>query len=224
MTDANTNDAGLQAAYARLLATRRADASVELLSPEDLLTLAESSGDDPERVALLDRVLAHPVMRDEFYLLRDVVRARPAEQTTATRAASSGDVVPLRPRRRPWMIPAVAAAALLVTTSLVLRRPSSPIDDPLRGANASGVTLISPAPDAAIAAGHRFVWHPVPTAAEYELLVTDRDAQVVARTVVSDTVAVLDGVVPASGQWTVTARTRDGRDLRSDPRAFTAAR
>lgn len=234
MTYVDTNDSRLRAAYARLIATRHADESAALLSPEALLALAESSGDDADRVALLDQVLAHPVMRDEFYLLREVVAARPSEHSSTTAAESSHDVLPLRPRRRSWVIPAVAAAAVLMTATLVVRRPVSPIDDPLRGGTASDVTLISPAADAAIAAGHRFVWHPVPTATQYELLVTDRDAQVIARMVVTDTVAVLDGAeingavingaVPASGQWTVTARTRDGRELPSDPRRFTAAR
>ncbi len=224
MTHVDLNDARLRTAYAQLLATRGDDDSAELLSPEALLTLAESSGDDADRVALLDRVLAHPVMRDEFYLLREVVKARPAEPLAATVAEASDDVIPMRQRRRSWVIPAMAAAAVLVTTTLVLKPTASPIDDPLRGDSASAVTLISPAPDAAISLGHRFVWHSVPAAAEYELLVTDRDARVVTRTVVADTVAVLDGVVPTSGQWTVTARMRDGRELPSDPRPFTAAR
>lgn len=199
--------AGLEERYAELLARRAREGAALPATVEEIQALAAAGADTPERVALLDRVLADPRTRDEYLLLREVIRA--GERRSVGRV----------PR---WL--AVAAGIVVVTAAgVVWRAQQAMAPEPMRG-DAAAVELLSPAPDAMLAAGTPFAWRPVAGVEAYEFELTDADGASITTLRTSDTSIVLPDSVVADAApralWWVTARLRSGQAVRSAPRAL----
>jgi hypothetical protein len=197
-------EAEVRERYAELLARRAREGGGLPASLEEIQSLAATGADTPERIALLDRVLADPRTRDEYLLLRDVVRE---------------GVVPHATRVPRWL--AAAAGILLVAgAGIVWRAQRAMAPEPMRG-DGGAVELLAPAPDAVLRAGTTFVWRSVAGAEAYELELTDEEGASIATLRTSDTTLVLPDDAAASAPrvlWWITARLRSGDVLRSSPR------
>jgi len=213
MTMHDPNDATLRAAYAKLLDAREMSADSECLPLEQLHDLADGTITGQARLDMLDRVLADPVMRDEYYLLRAVVEKSQRDGVTGKN---------VRGRSARWI---AAAASLLLLSGLGIwvQRGTDPRREPFRG-TAVAVMLVRPAADAPLRDGTKFEWRALARAENYELLVMDTDGKPVVRLETTDTFASVPDGLPAQGQWIVTARLPDGTTERSAARPFASAR
>ncbi len=203
------NDERLKALYARALAERAARGTECQVPLEAMLAVLERRGSEAERQETLRQVLAHPACREEFELLRAVVRAAEASSSR-------------------WRVPAwgwAAGIALLLGT-VWFWRGRGPDVDVLRGDSVQ-VTPLAPLGGEA-PASPRLVWRPVTGAFSYEVVVVDtaglpRFTGSTTDTTVSlpDSVGLDPGAVY---RWWVRARRSDGTELRSPTISFTVRR
>ncbi|HEX5819892.1 MAG TPA: hypothetical protein VFY20_13480 [Gemmatimonadales bacterium] len=200
------NDDELRARYATLLARRAREGAPAPATLEEILALAESGADTPERVARLDRVLADPRTRDEYRMLREVARAEP---------------VAARRRAVPWPLAAAAGLVLVAGAALLARAGRVTGPDEMRG-DATSVTLVTPAPDADVTATTPFVWRAVPGASRYVVELLAPSGEVLTSVETSDTIATpmasLDGARARGARWWVTAQLGAGGSVRSEAR------
>jgi hypothetical protein len=214
MTISEPNDATLRAAYAKLHRARGETAHTELLPLERVRDLADGTVSGQARLDLLDRVLADPVMRDEYHLLRAVVEGQ----------QSAGIARPHRRRSMGGWMAAAASLFVVGSLSVVMRSNTDvPAEEPFRGTD-SAVTLVSPGTGAALTGNTLFEWRPVARALSYELLILDAAGEPVLRQQTPDTAAAIPARLPARGQWIVTARLSDGTTERSAARPFFSGR
>jgi hypothetical protein len=169
-----------------------------------------------EREALESDELAN-ALYDETNLDTAFEHAATATPRTAGADAS------VRNRFLRIALPLAASVALLVLVPTTLRQFRT--SDVLRGGGAA-VDLVAPIGDVA-SAPREFVWRATPGAATYELVVTDADARVLVRRLVSGTRYVVEDAeeeaVIASGFWTVVARDSSGAEIASSkPQRFRA--
>jgi hypothetical protein len=201
----HVNDDRLTQAYGQLLTVRAMNDAPPPVSLDVVRELAEGGRRGSEHEETLDLVLAHPITRAEFHLLRDIAAREP-------RAA--GRHVPT------WM---AMAAVLVIAVALPLVWPESGIDSPgpMRGEGAFEV--VTPAPDESLASGGRVIWRSVSEAASYSVELIDENGASRWRQTTADTSVVLpDSVRLANGgryTLSVTARLNDGTTERSLPRA-----
>lgn len=191
-----TDEERLREAYRRASAAR----PHVPISPEQLDALAAGRLRGDAALALLDRVMADPVARREFELLRAVHEAgRPPASRVSFR----------------WMGLA-AAAALLIAVPLL--RPGRGADAPagdapvVRG-GAAAVALLAPDSAAMVDAPVEFRWRPVAGALRYRLEVIEADGSVAFERELPDTVlALAPDALPAGMalQWRVEAVTPEG--------------
>jgi hypothetical protein len=204
------NDEQLRTLYAGAMARMPLPEGAAPVPLEAMVDVLERRGSETERSETLRAILRDPRAREEFELLRAVVRAG----------------APSRPSWRSavgWRI--AAGVALLAGTTWLFSLTSEP-SEPLRG-NDSLVTTVQPGDGAALTAPPLFVWRRVPGAVDYRLEVVDSSGTVVFEERVTDTSATgpMTGELRAGQQyrWSVTALTGDGRSLRSPTHAFRLA-
>ncbi len=202
------NDDRLRALYAGAMARLPAAGEAEPVPLEAMLEVLERRGSDAQRRETLRRILRDPRCREEFELLRAVVRAG-------------------TPPRRWWQAPVLwqAAAAIVVVAAgaaWILGR-SQPTPEPLRGGQGA-VTILGPADNVELSAPPSFIWRPVPDAVDYRLEVVDTTGAVVYEEQVRDTLSpgpARDLFLPGQRYlWSVTVLTREGRTLRSTSWSF----
>ena len=215
MTISEPNDATLRAAYTKLLGARGLVTDTELLPLERVRDLADGTVSGQARLDLLDRVLADPVMRDEYHLLRAVVEGQ----------QSAGIARPNRRRSMGGWMAAAASLFIVGSISLVIRRSNTdlPAEEPFRGTDAA-VTLVSPAAEAPLSPNTRFEWRTVARAERYELLILDAAGEPALRQETTDTTASIPARLPSQGRWIVTAQLSDGTTERSVARPFSSGR
>jgi hypothetical protein len=216
----------LRLAYSRQLAERAPVSRRECASPDDLIALVERRGAEDTRLRTLDHVMSCRACQPEFELLRSATRAS-SELAALEMGARSPGASSAR-----WISSqmGLAAAAVLVialgTWAVVRMSGDGSAEQVMRGAEA--VVLIEPARNTAAASPARFVWRRVPSATDYDLEVRNAAGDVVYATRTADTALVL----PADRQlepgkeyvWSVGVLLEDGRQPRSAPARFRAAR
>jgi hypothetical protein len=189
---------------------------------------AEHAAPIDDREALLEQVLESGAS-DELALLHSVHSAAAAVQPTQPNAAK---VAP-SPWTRWW--PAAAAALLLLSVGIPLARQSvttlvsePPTEPRYRGGPTAGAPqLRQPVGDAVLMANQQFAWSVVADAVQYTIEIVDGDGQTISAFAATDTVVVLpttlsDSVRVRARGWSVSARMRDGRLLRSELRLLRA--
>lgn len=180
--------------------------------PVDVVHQLASGGySGPDRLALLDRVLADPGLAAELDFFSELASAQ-------SHPGRPREGRPLQPAG-PWprrLLALAATIAVVASTTLLWRasRPAPP--DVVRG-DGTTVTLVLPAP--AFAPGAALAWRPVEGAASYRLEVIDAAGHSVIAAAPAETVFVVpaDAVLTpgASYSWWVTAVLADGRTVRS---------
>ncbi len=212
------SDEGLRAAYERALATRTSGERAACPAPEEVLAVVRRAGDEDQRLAVLDHVMACPACRDEFELLRAIERAgEKAERAAAAPGRVVGHIV-----WRRW-VPLAAAALVLIIAVGPGRRLWEPAQEQVRGGSAT-LALVGPADgNTPAGADQTFVWRSAPDAARYTLELLTSGGNVVLSHTTTDTiltVALPPTLAPGDYRWWVTATTVAGSETRSDTRTL----
>jgi len=206
------NDEQLCAVYQRVVAERTSGARELCVTPERLMALVAREGDETERLATLDHVMACRHCLREFELLRSV-----------------GSAAAQPSRRVSWGVGLAAAAGLLLllglyTTRGLWRADAGP--DIERGAR-SEVRLVAPTGKVA-GRGLVLTWRAAPDAARYEVELLDAEGTPEFTAATRDTsVALPPATVLTSGaeyRWWVRAILNDGSQWRSVPETLRVAR
>jgi hypothetical protein len=195
--DSMVTEARLRELYAGKLSTRPA-ARTACPAPEALQSLIRREGEETQRLATLDHVMACADCRGEYDLLRSI-------EGVGRQLGASG-----RSGRRIWMMPAALAATLLVAVGLGrLATRSGPDDELVRSSAERGaVILLSPPNEVPAGSPVLFAWRPVPDARRYHLEVLNASGEVALEAQTADTFIVSDmarGLQPGDYQWWVTA-------------------
>jgi hypothetical protein len=197
------NDEQLRRTYKTILEAHATAPSVNDVSPEALLALAEGRGPEAERLRTLDHVMRSEDVRREFELLR---------------AAVASSRPPARVIPRPWL--AAASLLIVVAGSAVVWRATHP-ENVMRG-DASAVTLSSPSDAPSVSGPLVFAWRRVPGAVSYEIELVEASGTLVQMATVKDTSWTPPATVHlAHGveyRWWVRATLADGRTLEAPPR------
>jgi hypothetical protein len=201
------NDERLRALYAGAMARLPLPEDAAPVPLEAMVDLVERRGSEAERSRTLRSILRDPRAREEFELLRAVVRsAEPPRQSW--RAAIA------------WRV--AAGVALLAGTAWLFSLLHTP-EEPLRG-GASAVVMLQPANGAELTAPPLFAWRQVPGAVDYRIEVVDSAGAVVFEEQVTDTTSTgpaSGGLVPGNHyRWSVTVLTKEARSLRSATHSF----
>lgn len=192
------NDDRLRALYDQLLhdrARRREASDVPLEAMQEIL---DRRGSEVQRLALLDRIMAHPKLAEEFEILR---------------AAHEASRVVAR-RRIPAYVMGIAATLLVaVGISTIARRDTDQSGDPTRGRQVQ-VPLYAPAETSLADSARLFLWAQHPDARQYAFDLGTNDGMPVYAATVADTLLTLpDSVRLVPGEtyrWWVRAVTTDG--------------
>lgn len=200
------NDDQLRAAYGDSL-PKRPVRREGCPTPEQIRALVERTGQESDRLAILDHVRSCPACRNDYDLIQSVAAGRAAA----------------RQRR---LVPLAAAAVVVLlfsgTILFVALRANSQTD--ALGGTGAAIELVSPRG----AEGSRpvnFIWRSQPVGTVYSLEVFTPGGDVVYTTETSDTAVALPlDVNLTTGEtyhWWVSIRTPDGREARSSPVTFT---
>lgn len=198
-----SNDERLRLAYTAALEARaRTGPHPE---PEALLAVAERSGSEADRLAVLDHVMSCGTCRHEL----DLVRA------SLTAAGM--------PRQRTWFrSPSVGlmaiAAMLLLAAGVRLFMTSTDVES---GPVLRGAAAVSTYPARWLPAGDAgLAWRPVTDAANYRVEVIDDAGAAVVDSTMRDTTFVVSEALLRDRRglsWSVTATLGDGSTLPSQP-------
>ena len=203
-------DAKLREAYARLQEARGGTAGVPDIAVETIAALGSGSYAGPDRLELLDRVLAHPVTARELQFFASLSAERPGRRTA-----------PIPTRHREWLLP--LAAAVVLSAGIALVRRSARLDGPevLRGLR-DEFAIVEPAAGDALGPRALFVWRAADDAVRYRLELVNESGEQVLSLETGDTTTVLPAELPAGRyQARVTATRRDGTEARTPAAPFT---
>jgi hypothetical protein len=197
-------DAELQAHYQAAVARNGSRRSAQCASPEQLQALAERTGDEEERLEILDHVMSCAGCHGDLALLQAIHSAQPRQATLASRR---------------WL----AAATLLIVLAggtLVGRRLTKRTSDDLtRGglsaASGGAVSIIAPLGPVAPDGLHRLTWHATPGAVRYVVEVLDSADRVIYSVQTPDTTVPVASLNATAAAWWVRATLGDGSDRRS---------
>lgn len=221
MNDARLTDARLRDLYARGLHTpheRR-----ECPTPEAMLALVRGEGDEEQRLASLDHVMACAECSREFELLRALDRADAEDASGVVPRPTR--VTPMR-RSSPWRryAPLAIAATILVAVGVQLAGRDAG-RDVMRGDPAT-VALVSPPTEVLFGVPVEFTWRRVADALRYELEVLDAAGNVTHAATTADTTATVSGATlpPGDYRWWVRAATGVGDQRASEMRRLRVLR
>jgi hypothetical protein len=204
------NEERMRELYARNAARRAASDPPCEVSLEAMVDVLEHRGSEEERRRIMGEILRNPACREEFELLRAVVRASQPVKAPAWWQQ-------VAPRRL------LAAAAIIAVAGLgfavALRRGPQP--EPLRG-GPSPLVIHAPAEGATLGPTRVFTWGRLPGAVEYTFELLDRAGQVGFTTTGADTsvsIPASQSLAPGGYLWVVVARMPDGQTVRSEARS-----
>ena len=200
------NEERMRELYASSTARRAASGPPCEVSLEAMIDVLERRGPEEARRQVLAEILRSPPCREEFELLRAVVRAsQPVKAPTF-----------ISPMWR-WAAGIVVVAGLGLA-ALWWRRPA----EPFRGTSGAMV-LYAPAEDARADTLPVFVWSAVPGTLQYRLeVLTDAGAVAFSTTLRDTTVAVPASTALSPGHylWLVVAEMPTGQPVRSGARSL----
>jgi hypothetical protein len=228
----NRDESQWRAAYTAMQARRAASAPEPTITLDAIAALARSGADTPARVELLHRVVADPVARDEYRILRDVAtapearRRRPAWLAIAAALVVAAGVSTWRSTPPPGatspVVPTPTQPATSGPAPEAAPPTALPAPDPLRG-DEVGPVPVAPVPAEVAASGVRFVWRAVAGTREYALEIVTEDGDRVLSRRTADTTLVWDGPLPSlpgPWRWWVEAHQAGGVVLRSPMRVM----
>lgn len=141
-------------------------------TPEELQALVERGGEEADRLARLDHVMACSDCKRDFDLLRTIADA---ERSSVPRRS-----------KVPMALAASVAALLAVGTVLQFGSGSDPV---FRGGPNDGLRVVAPL--GAVASPDRIVWTRLDPEARYDVEILDVSGAVVFAAAVADTVLIL---------------------------------
>jgi hypothetical protein len=207
----------LQELYARRIAARGAGERAACVPLEAIRAVVEQEGDEDDRLATLDHVMACADCHREYEWLTAV-----EEAASAAVPRARGGVA------RPWWrqgAPLALAASVLLAVGLVLAprwlRRAQP--EPERGPGGD-IAQVAPVPGAAVGLPFTLVWRPTAPGARYVLEVQTPDGTLVLADTTQDTTVTLADsarlVAGASYRWWVREATDAAQPLSSPFRTF----
>lgn len=200
------NEERMRGLYTRSTARRAASDPPRVVSLEAMIDVLEQRGSEETRRELLAEILRSPACREEFELLRAVVRA--SQPVKAPRFFS--------PLWR-WAAGIVVVAGLGLT-ALLWQRPREQV----RGSGGA-IELYAPAENARAQSLPAFVWSALPGALQYRLEVVTDTGAVAFSTTVRDTTATAPraaALPPGHYLWLILAEMPAGLAVRSAVRSF----
>lgn len=215
------NDDELWSAYAALRrerAQRPADAQP---TAEAIRQALDGELSEQERERVLEQAIASGASAQlALFQAAHVASSGALPDTTLGASITNGST---RSARRWWPLSAAAALVLAVGVPMATREPN---DDTIRfrsGAASATPPLLTPASDAVLSVGQRFVWGAVPGSTGYTLELLDANGRTVTQLVTKDTTVVLGPSVTEADRtrvagWWVTVVSVDGRRTRSELR------
>jgi hypothetical protein len=214
------NEERMRDLYARHTALRAATDPPCQVSLDAMIDVLQHRGSEEERRQVMGEILRNPACREEFELLRAVVRA--SEPFQAEVDSPPGV-------RKPFLTPVqwrVAAGIVLLVgiglAGLIARRGPR---DQLRGGN-SGIPMYDPRDEAQVHGLPRFVWGSMAGAIDYRFQLLNESGQVVYSMTGTDTVLQVpsDAAVPAGRYlWNVTVQMPGGVAINSPTRGLVVA-
>jgi hypothetical protein len=209
------NEERMRDLYARNAARRAASDPPCEVSLEAMIDVLEHRGSEDERRRIMGEILRSPACREEFELLRAVVRA-----SQPVKAPSWWQQVAARRLLAAAAIIAVAGLGLAVA----LRRGPEP--EPLRG-GPSPLVIYGPAEGSTLGTPRVFRWGRLSGAVEYTFELVDQAGQVGFTTTGADTTVTIpasQSLAPGRYLWVVVARMPDGQTVRSEARGVVVER
>lgn len=206
------NEERMRELYARHTALRAASDPPCQVSLDAMIDVLQHRGSEETRREVMAEILRNPACREEFELLRAVVRA------SVPVPAPSRFGFPLSPAAWRWAAGIAAVVGLGLIVTLMRTRPA----DQLRGGGSS-ITLYGPKDEERVSALPNFVWGSVEGAIDYRFQLLGQAGQVVYTSSGTDTVALVpqDTPVPAGRYlWTVTAELVGGNSINSRTRGL----
>ena len=217
MTDARLTDTRLRELYAQGLDASGGRKSEHCPAPDVMLALVRGEGDERERLATLDHVMACSECSREFELLRAIDRASAESASGGVPAATR--VTPM-PRSGSWRryAPLALAASIIVAVGVILLDRDVE-RDVLRG-DVTSVALVGPQGEAQAGLPIDFTWRRIADALRYELEVLDATGNVAYSATTADTTAMAPGASLKAGdyRWWVRASTGTGDQRVSEMR------
>jgi hypothetical protein len=202
------NEDRMRELYAASTARRAASDPPCEVSLQAMIDVLERRGSEEERRNVLAEILRSPACREEFELLRAVVRAsHPVERPVVMRNAWR------------WAAGVVVIAGL----GLAVARWRGPAGEPLRGGSGP-IVLHGPLENARVSVLPGFAWGGVPGALQYRLDILSDSGRVAFSTTIRDTAVAPSSVaaLPAGHYlWLVVAEMPSGQPIRSATRDFT---
>jgi hypothetical protein len=202
----NLSDGEMRRTYQALLRQRQGNRSHAMVPLERIVDLVEGRGDDTERLATLDAVMADEESAKEFELLRSL-----ATNQRVTRSSWT---------RRAYVVVSLAAAAMLLVVVIpTLRSAQNSVgEDPTR-TGAQAAVLLRPATEASPLTSRKFEWRSVGGARSYVVEILTAAGTAVFTTRTTDTTITLPADVRiepgVEHRWWVTSELADGTQRRS---------
>ncbi|MEP6733254.1 MAG: hypothetical protein ABJE10_21605 [bacterium] len=199
------HDGEMRRAYQALLREREGIRG-QAVPLERMRDLVEGRGDEAERLATLDAVMADAESAKEFELLRALVANRPPTRVSWA--------------RRPYLLATVAAAAVIMIVAIPLARSSfGPVNTDPDRSGVQAAVLLRPSTEASPLTSRKFEWRSVTGARSYVLEILTSAGTPVFTTRTSDTTITLPPDVRiepgVEHRWWVSSELADGSQRRS---------
>jgi hypothetical protein len=183
------SDTRLQELYAQAMARRSNAATVDCVTPEQVLALVRREGTESDRLATLNHVMGCPACRREFDLLRAV-------ESSGRRITEQRPVRSIGRRLAPL---ALAASLLLaVGVGLLVRNRST--GETVRGGGGQ-LSLLSPETEVPPGQPITFAWRSHAGVNRYQMEVLDQNGKAILSQVTRDTTVIWQAGLPAGRQY-----------------------
>jgi hypothetical protein len=214
------NEERMRELYARHTALRAATDPPCQVSLDAMIDVLEHHGSEDHRREIMAEILRSPACREEFELLRALVRASegvemPAEPEPAFRTPV------LTPAQWRWAAGIIVVVGIGLIGLIVRTRPA----DQLRG-SASAIALYDPRDEERVRSLPGFVWGRYEGAIDYRFQLLSESGQVVFSSSGTDTVAFVpsDVAVPTGRYlWNVSVQMPGGAAVNSKTRGVVVA-
>lgn len=214
------NEERMRDLYARHTAFRAATDPPCQVSLEAMIEVLEHHGSEDHRREIMAEILRNPACREEFELLRAMVRA--SEGVTIPAEAERSHKTPLfTPLQWRWAAGIIVVVGIGLIGLMLRPRPA----DQMRG-GASEVAMYGPRDQERVRSLPGFVWGRVEGAIDYRFQLLSESGQVVYSASGTDTVAFVPSDVPvAPGRylWNVTVEMPGGVAVNSRTRGVVVA-
>lgn len=210
---------------------RAGKATDALVDPDTLWAAARGEGDAEQRAALIDRLPADPVLREEWRIAQAFAAESEADDESSAPAAfqddapvasaAEGDAEPANSGQYRWWLMLGAAAAVVAVVLLLRPRDDAGERDDARQMRGDAEGPIEARTDGEVAgSGDVLRWSPVPGAKSYAVTVTTESLDPVftdEKIVDAEVAFTVEAPLPSGTTllWRVDAQMEDGTTIRS---------